>query len=74
MQGHPFGQIPGSWFPAAHEPVDHSISAVGKEYTTAWDLSQGPQPGSPAARSASPVRASSEPLYSFPSPNPFGNH
>ncbi|KAG1889621.1 uncharacterized protein F5891DRAFT_1198556 [Suillus fuscotomentosus] len=50
---------------------------AGKEYTTAWDLSHGPQPGPSANMNVSPVRASSEPLqlphdvYSFPPANAF---
>ncbi|KAG2741736.1 hypothetical protein P692DRAFT_20750065, partial [Suillus brevipes Sb2] len=47
-QGHPFGDIPTSWLgrPATvegdlHLP-DGALSHVGKQYTTAWDLSRGP--------------------------------
>ncbi|KAG2049642.1 hypothetical protein BDR06DRAFT_975126 [Suillus hirtellus] len=78
-QGHPFGQILGSWFLNVPEPVDQSVSAVGKEYTTAWDLSHSPQPGPSANMNVSPVRASSEPLqlphdvYSFPPANAFNS-
>ncbi|KAG1787889.1 uncharacterized protein HD556DRAFT_1448394 [Suillus plorans] len=78
-QGHPFGQIPGSWFPNAPDQVDQSVSAAGKEYTTAWDLSQGPQPGPSVNMTVSLVRASSEPpqlahdVYSFPPASPFNS-
>ncbi|KAG2748629.1 hypothetical protein P692DRAFT_20874383 [Suillus brevipes Sb2] len=47
-QGHLFGDIPTSWLgrPATvegdlHLP-DGTLSHVGKQYTTAWDLSRGP--------------------------------
>jgi hypothetical protein len=47
-QGHPFGDIPTSWLGRSatvkgdlHLP-DGTLSHVGKQYTTAWDLSRGP--------------------------------
>jgi hypothetical protein len=47
-QGHPFGDIPTSWLGRSatvegdlHLP-DGALSHVGKQYTTAWDLSRGP--------------------------------
>ncbi|KAG1734013.1 hypothetical protein EDD22DRAFT_852537 [Suillus occidentalis] len=47
-QGHPFGKIPQLWLappPALDYDIlilDPSLSAVGKQFTTAWDISQGP--------------------------------
>ncbi|KAG1760792.1 hypothetical protein EDD22DRAFT_954625 [Suillus occidentalis] len=44
-QGHPFGEIPQSWVacpPALDDDMlipDPSLSAVGKQFTTAWDVS-----------------------------------
>ncbi|KAG1891931.1 uncharacterized protein F5891DRAFT_1209779 [Suillus fuscotomentosus] len=45
VHGHPYGQIPGTWLQppfAAPQPLDLSILELGKNLTTAWDLSVAP--------------------------------
>ncbi|KAG0692854.1 hypothetical protein DFH29DRAFT_881985 [Suillus ampliporus] len=63
-QGHPYGQIPGSWvlkLPSvldASQPLDHTVSTVGRQWTTFWDQSKGPEPAGPGDTSASAVQPS----------------
>ncbi|KAG2047804.1 hypothetical protein BDR06DRAFT_1013536 [Suillus hirtellus] len=80
-RSHPFGQLPATWMPGTMDASNHdqSVSSAGMKYTTAWDLSQGPQPsslltpsGSPVLRSGEPMQLpSSQPTGSFPPANPF---
>lgn len=45
IHGHPYGQIPRTWLHlpfAPPQPLDPSISELGKNLTTAWDLSAAP--------------------------------
>ncbi|KAG0692354.1 hypothetical protein DFH29DRAFT_882604 [Suillus ampliporus] len=63
-QGHPYGQIPGSWVlklpsvPDASQPLDHAVSTVGRQWTTFWDQSKGPEPAGLGDTSASAVQPS----------------
>ncbi|KAG0701029.1 hypothetical protein DFH29DRAFT_876208 [Suillus ampliporus] len=68
-QGHPYGQIPGSWvlklpgIPDAGQPSDHSVSTVGRQWTTFWDQSKGLEPAGPGDTSASAVQPSGSQIH-----------
>ncbi|KAG0693784.1 hypothetical protein DFH29DRAFT_1006937 [Suillus ampliporus] len=68
-QGHPYGQIPGSWvlkLPGvldAGQPSDHAVSTVGRQWTTFWDQSKGPEPAGPGDTSASTVQPSGSQIH-----------
>ncbi|KAG0692270.1 hypothetical protein DFH29DRAFT_1008972 [Suillus ampliporus] len=63
-QGHPYGQIPGSWvlkLPGVPMLISHrttTVSTVGRQWTTFWDQSKGPEPAGPGDTSASAVQPS----------------